>query len=220
MKTPVTKERLRVHWTYSWWKYLLAVLLIAALTDLLYTVTAYRPPADKVIEVYCLALGDQEGFDAYLNHINEEAEMGMERVASRFLVNDDYYGDMSLSVFLAAQEGDIYILPKDNFRGYSAEGGFLPLDDAEELIALFDEDDLASGWRRVEGERHLYGIPASLLPGLKRYLYLSGDEMICVLIANGNDENVIRFLTIMAQENLTEPEQTMPTDVTLDTIMP
>ena len=219
MKTPVTRERLKVHWTYSWWKYVIAIAVVVFATDLLYTTTAYRPPEDKVIELYCVGIGNQESLDAYLQGINEKAEMGMEKVSSRLILQEEYYANMSLTVFLAAQEGDIYILPRENFRAYTTEGGFRPLEDEEALVSLFREDDLAMGWRRVDGERHLYGIPASLLPGLKRFLYLTDDAMICVVVANGNDENVIRFLTLLAEDNLTAPEN-LPSEVTIGDIMP
>ena len=40
MKTPVTKQTLRTHFTYSWWKYALLAVLAVFGIDLLYTVTA------------------------------------------------------------------------------------------------------------------------------------------------------------------------------------
>ena len=40
-----------------------------------------------------------------------------------------------------------------------------------------------------------------------------------VVVANGNDENVIRFLTLLAEDNLTAPEN-LPSEVTIGDIMP
>ena len=52
MKTPVTSVRLKQHLTYNWWKYLLIVLVAVGLVDLVYSVTAYRPPREKTVGFY------------------------------------------------------------------------------------------------------------------------------------------------------------------------
>ena len=44
IKTPLTKQRLRTHFTYHLWKYLLAAALTVFCVNLLYTTTAYRSP--------------------------------------------------------------------------------------------------------------------------------------------------------------------------------
>ena len=52
MKTPLTKERLKHHLAYNSWKYLLLVVLCVLGWNLIYTTTAYRPPAEKIVDVY------------------------------------------------------------------------------------------------------------------------------------------------------------------------
>ena len=50
MKTPITLARLKTHLTYSWWKYLLAVVLCALGMNLFFTVTRARAREDQKIE--------------------------------------------------------------------------------------------------------------------------------------------------------------------------
>ena len=70
MKTPLTKERVKHHLTYHSWKYLMLVALSIMGWNLIYTTTAYRPPAEKIVDVYlCASYGDQEALDAYLENI-------------------------------------------------------------------------------------------------------------------------------------------------------
>ena len=66
MKTPVTKDTLRNHFTYSWWKYLLLCVIGVVGWNLVFTMTAYRPPEDKKVDFIVSALGEQTVFDAYL----------------------------------------------------------------------------------------------------------------------------------------------------------
>ena len=70
MKTPVNAESLKHHITYSWWKYALIAALCFGLVDLLYTVTAYRPPRDKTIGFYVYG---------YTNEQSLRADQGTER---------------------------------------------------------------------------------------------------------------------------------------------
>ena len=49
--TPINKERLRNHLTYSGWKYLLLVIASIFVWNLVYAQTAYRSPQDKRIDV-------------------------------------------------------------------------------------------------------------------------------------------------------------------------
>lgn len=210
MKTPVTKKTLIQHFTYSWWKYLLLVVLAVFGTDLIFTMTAYRSPADKVVQFYIFGYSDQEALDAYMAKVREEQMPDMEVMDSHSFANDDYYGTMQLSTYMAAAEGDLYLLPREQFVGSAASGAFLPLEDDAELIALFDEAgiSLQNGWRRdtSTGETHLFGIPQSKLPGLTASYAYAQDGYLCVLAANGNDENVLKFLRILCQDTLTAPE--------------
>ena len=44
MRLPITKERIRNHFHYAWWQYVLLVCLAVFGWNLLYTTTRYRSP--------------------------------------------------------------------------------------------------------------------------------------------------------------------------------
>ena len=127
MKTPLTKDSLRNHLTYSWWKYVLLVCLAAFGWNLIYTMTAYRPPQEKKVVLIAACLGDQDTMDAYMENIRVNEMSDMEAMSALFMYLDEMYGEMQLSTYIAAAEGDLYILSKDQFQSYAANGAFYPV---------------------------------------------------------------------------------------------
>ena len=215
MKTPVTSKSLREHFTYNWWVYLLIALLAFGLVDLLYTVTAYRSPRDKTIGFYVYGYVNDTGMSAYMDNIRETEMSDMEEMTSVMLSMDDTYGPMQLMTYLAAGEGDIYMLPREQFLNYSMSGSMAPLENDTELMALFDAAgvNLQSGWRKETetGENHLYGIPQDKLPGLIQYAYAQ-DGFLCVPLTGGNQENAMKFLRILCRDMLTAPPEETAAD--------
>ena len=98
MRTPLNSRTLRQHFAYSWWKYLLVALLAFGLVDVLYTVTAYRSPANKVVEFYVFGMADQEKLDGYMEEVRKTEMKDMEVMKSLQLLDDGYYGAMQLGV--------------------------------------------------------------------------------------------------------------------------
>lgn len=201
--TPINKNSIRQHLTYNWWKYLLAVVLLGFAIDLAFTVTEYRPPENKKVELYIYGYADQDKINEYMSERCGSLMPEMEKTDCTVLMADEVYGDMQLSTYLAAGEGDIYILPKDKFISFAENSALFELENTEELWLEtgLDPAELKSGWRKDgdSGEKHLYGIPTEQLPGLKEYSYYE-DGFICVIINNGNDENVIRFMTAFCSD--------------------
>ncbi len=210
MKTPVTSKSLRQHFTYNWWVYLLIALLAFGLVDLLYTVTAYRSPRDKTIGFYVYGYVNDTGMSAYMDNIRETEMSDMEEMTPVMLAMDDTYGPMQLMTYLSAGEGDVYMLPREQFLNYSMGGSMVPLENDAELMALFDAAgvNLQSGWRKETetGENHLYGIPQDKLPGLIQYAYAQ-DGFLCVPLTGGNQENAMKFLRILCRDMITAPPE-------------
>ena len=202
MKTPINRQTLRQHISYSWWKYALIIVLGTVLVNIYYTVTTYRSPAEKKIELYIYGYGNQDAIDAWMEEIRVSEMPDMEEMHSVLLSTDKTYGVMQLSTYIGAAEGDIYILPRNNFVSLATTGAWAPLEEDAELLSIFTAKgiNLQSGWRRESdsGESHLFGIPVSALPGLNEYLAVD-NGFVCVLISNGNQDNVMRFLRILCQ---------------------
>jgi len=215
MKTPVNKETLRQHLHYSCWKYM--VLIVAAVLgwNLIYTMTAYRPPAEKRVDFYVYSGGGlQEELCAYMENIRQTEMSDMEAMECVVLTNDPTYGIMQLSTYVTAGEGDIYLLPAENFQSYASGGSLLPLEDAAELTAALEKAGVNAdkGWR-TESEsrqRHLYGIPASSFTGLHKYAIPTEDSYLCITINNGNDVNSLKFLEILVRDMFRAPTDAQP----------
>lgn len=211
MKTPITLKAIRNHLTYSWWKYALLAVLAIFGWNFFYTVTAYKPPADKKVEMFVFGGGDQDRLDAYMEHIRTTEMSDMEEMSSVFLVVDETYTPMQLMTYIAAGEGHLYMLPKDYFQSYAGQGAFMPLEDIPGLTAMLEEAGISydRGWRTYTeiGEKHLYGIPMANMPGFSQYSYGYEDSYLSISVTNGNDENSIKFLLRFLQDMMDADHQ-------------
>lgn len=206
MKTPVTKQRLRNHLTYSWWKY--ALLLIVAILgwNLIYTVTRYRVPEEKKVIMNLYVYADQEGLNAYMAEVNATLMPEMEEMGTVYTALDDLYGEMIFTTHVTIAEGDIFLLSRSHFQQYASTGVFLALETDEELMTTLEGVSVTQGWRALaeNGEQHLFGIPCANLPGMAAYVYDPSDCFLTVLSNNQNDEYVLQFLNIFVSDMLEE----------------
>ena len=149
MKTPVNKVTLKQHLTYNWWKYPLLFILTFFAVDLLYTTTAYRSPPEKKVEFYIYGYADQKALNEYMARVNQEQMPDMEVMDCLTLMDDDAYGPVQLTTYLAVAEGDLYLLPRDQFLTVASDGALLPLEDQTELMETLPVRPLC---RRQYGE--------------------------------------------------------------------
>lgn len=205
MKTPVNARTLKQHITYNWWKYLLIALISFGVVDLLYAVTTYRPPREKVLGFYVYGYLNEPDLTAWLEDVRVNEFPEMEEISCLQVMDDDTYGPMQLMAYLSAGEGDIFLLPREQFLGYASSGALVPLENDAELMAMFDAAgvSLQSGWRRntETGETHLCGIPQDKLPGLSRYAFAK-DGFLCVIDTAGKADSASRLLRVICRDNL------------------
>lgn len=206
IKTAITRKKIRTHITYNFWKYILVIAAAIFGWDLLYSMTAYKSPEDKRIDLYIQSpLVTEQRAEAFFQPIWEERVPDMEVVDAIMLTSStqDYYGSMQLTVYIMAQEGDIYMLSSSDFKSFASQGVFLDLQPAIDAGKLHVGDmDLSAGYVALiddnglpTGERKLFGIPAASLGGLAEGLGLdTRDLVISVTAFNGNEDNVIAFL--------------------------
>ena len=209
IKTPV---RLRHHFQYNAWKYILLVVLSVFFVDLIYTMTAYRPPQDKRIDVYIQSAGaDQNHIDAIFEQMREELLPDMELIRSALLMagtGEDIYAVQQMTTYLAAGEGDIYLLKSDDFKRYASQGVFVDLSEAIQQGQLHTHSiDLSAGYVAVQefdeqedkmvsiSQKRLYGIPLSGFAQLAEEFGIYPEDLfMSMTVFNGNDENVIKFM--------------------------
>lgn len=103
MRTPVTRSSLRQHLNYNWWKYV--CVLIAAIFgwNLIYTVTAYHPPQERVLSFHvATGSGNTDAINEYMQS-KQEAFPSIEVFESSVVVEDEYYKAMQLTTKVAAR---------------------------------------------------------------------------------------------------------------------
>ena len=221
IKTPVNKETLKNHLTYSTWKYALMAACVIFGWSLIYTTTAYRSPQNKRIDVYIQSnTASSELIEAFLEPIWKETVPEMETVNGVSMSTiDDYTTSMQLMTYMAAGEGDIYFLTEQYFKSFAPNGSFLELDDlVASGVIQADDVELSKGYvayveeyddndRPVKTSRHLYGIPLDSFYGFMSGMQLDNRGLYAVIsVNNQNDENVIPFFNALLQAGRGEKE--------------
>lgn len=207
---PVTKEKIRTHFSYAWWQYVLLVCLAIFGWNLLYTTTRYRSPNHLRLECYFggyQAEGTKD-VDALMDELHQSLFPEMEEVSFHFLTLDETYGSMQLMVWISAGEGDLFMLPGEDFQNTAQGEAFAELTPYIESGALNAEGlDLSKGYviNRETGKKALYGVPAAELPGLGDYgLYLD-DLYLSVSVTGENEAEAVRLLNWL-MENMRREE--------------
>ena len=217
MKTPLSKEKLQNHLTYSLWKYVLLAVVAVFGWNLIYSVTKPQAPEEKKIIFGIYADAVVTEMDAYMENIRQTLKPDMEEMMANQIIPDEMYGDMILATRIAARDCDIYLLPRTQFQNYASQGAFMPLEEAlPDLIASLEAAgvSLSRGYRacnELDGEKHQYGIPCAGLPGLNSMLQIDGSDLyLCIFFETGNNENVIRFFDQLVRDMLAEPAPAIP----------
>lgn len=212
MKTPVTKEKIQNHFSYSLWKYALLAVLAILGWNIIYSVTQPQVPDEKKIIVGVYApYAEDTSLNVYMENVRTELMPDMEEMLVNIIMADEMYGDMILSTRIAARDCDIYILPRAQFQSYAAQGAFMPLEEVlPDLVADLETAgvSLSRGNRANDelGEKHQYAIPCADLPGISPMLQWDTSDMyLCIFFETGNNENVVKFFDQFVRDMMVEP---------------
>ncbi|MBR6572054.1 MAG: hypothetical protein IKK75_16530 [Clostridia bacterium] len=197
---PITKNRIRNHFQYYWWQYF--VLLVAGIFgwNLLFTTTRYQPPENLKVEWYYqgpITNDTSNKAQDLLETLWPELFPTMEEVSFNVVGTDDMYGDMQLMVWMAAGQGDLYMLDRTSFATYANESTLLDLQPYVDDGTLNVEGiDLRSGIATdpETGYKGLFGIPADALEKLFDYDIQPTRKLFCLPLGSGNIENAMIFL--------------------------
>ena len=208
----ITRERVKNHWVYSWWKYLLMAVLVVMGVNVGFSVTAYRPPEERKIEVYlCHGWADAEQFRADFWPALQETAPDQEEltVLNMDLDSGDVYANMQFTTYVAAKQGDLCLLPRSQIKKLAEneaweafaeltpylQDGQLDAADASFDGVTFPTEDGGSG---------IFAIPADTLYGLTEYGIDPADSAFVVLSFSGNEENVVTLLQLIIDRCATE----------------
>ncbi len=214
MKLRLIFDRARVknHFTYHFWKYIVLAALSVFVWDMVFTQTEYRPPRDRQISVYIQSsLAYSEVVEAFIQELWHESVPDMERVNAVLLSTSsltDMYAVVQLTAYLAAGEGDIYMLTRDDFKAFAARGAFLPLETFVQDGQLGTQGiGLSAGYVTPEAgldasgdgasgnPPRLYGIPTDTLTGFQSLIGVDSKNMVLsIAAAHGDRKSVLIFL--------------------------
>ncbi|MBQ2991799.1 MAG: hypothetical protein IJD60_11030 [Clostridia bacterium] len=204
----MTKKWLKNHFAYSWWKYMLVICVSILGVNVLFTTTAYRPPEEKKIEIYVLnGFVTAQAMQDELLPLFQEACPDQESffVANINLSGNDAYAYMQFSTYIAAQQGDVCLMPESEVHKLSAEGAEHAFVDLTEYVSggVIDtkDIDLSGGMLRTEsGEKRLFAIPADSLYGLLNHGNDPADSYLVMLAHGGNDANAARTVNLLIEQ--------------------
>jgi hypothetical protein len=211
IKTPLDPKRIKNHFAYGYWKYLILIVVAVAGWNLIYQTTQYRPPEEKRIDFYVASnTMDSDAIQAWLDDACTKAFPDLELMEAYSVMagTDDPYAQMQLSTFIMAGEGDVYLLDAERFKSYASQGAMAPLENYVADGSLNANGlDVSDGYVTVSdtGERHLMGIPTDNLFGLVNHFGIDCRGMVlCVMVRSGNENNAVKFIDYLIA-NMQEP---------------
>lgn len=205
MSKTLNGEKLKNHFIYSWWKYLLVLLIGIFGVDLLYVVSEPRVADDAKMNIIAVGFASEMDLGEYIDRVcTDEMPDILEKSVS--IIPDDASVYQYLTTRMTAREGELYILPRDCFQWMMSSGILLPLENDAELSGLLSGMEITEGYGNPPSSRdiHLYGIHLSHLAGLQEYLYIR-DGFICVPDFRKNTENAVQFLHCLVRDMKTDP---------------
>ena len=200
---PITKDRIRNHFHYFWWQYAVLVVVAVFGWNLVFTMTQYRPPEELKVEWYYqgpTTMDTTTKGQAVLEELHAELFPDMEEVTFTLVGTDEMYGDMQIMVWMAAGQGDLYMLQKDSYFTYANGETLLDLQPYVDDGTLNVEGiDLAKAIATDQetGEKGLYGIPMDAVQGLLNYDIAPTGSYACLPLASGNIECALELLSYM-----------------------
>lgn len=205
----ITKKRLKNHFAYSWWKYALAAVLSVMGVSLVFAATRYEPPADRQLTVYVLNdYTDAETMQADLWARIKEAHPEQEAL---FVQNIDLtdssniYAPMQFSTYVAAQQGDVFLIPYDEMLKIVADS---PEDALVDLTAYIESGvidvsglDLSTcTMKKLDGTTGIYAVPADQLYGLRTAYYNDAKgSVLCIPIYSQNQDTAAEAIRILME---------------------
>ena len=208
----VTKKWLKNHWHYNWWKYMVLAMICIMGVNVLFTTTAYRPPEEKKIELYvCNGYVDQQAMEeqvskVFFERFPEQEELTLMNIN---LASGDMYVQMQFTTYLAAQQGDVMLIPEEQvyqLADAGADDAFLELSPYIEsgmidLDALGVEGMMFKDSAGVEG---VYAIPADTLYGLFELGNAPENSYLCLTSFGGNEDVAAAVIPILFELYQTE----------------
>ena len=205
----LTKKRLKNHFAYNWWKYALSEAVSAMLVSIVFAVTAYRPPAEKKVELY--VLNDYIDAETFQRDFWPELQARKPEQEELTVLNIDLtdssniYAPMQFSTYVAAQQGDLFLISRDEMRKITADGAQEALVELTGYLesGVIDADgmELKNGtFDRGDGTKAVYAIPADTLTGLSQYGNDPKNSLLCIPMYAKNADSAAALIGLMLEK--------------------
>ncbi len=206
-KRKITLRWLKNHMTYSWWKYVTLIACCAFGISLIFDVTEYKPPESAKIEFYACngyfdtAAAEEQLWPQFIERCPDQEEL---TVLNIDLKGQDMYAPMQFTTYMAAQQGDVLLLPVEEVAELVEDGvdyafaNLQPYVDSG-VLDLRGIDASVGILTATNGETGLYAIPADSLTGLSRFYCNPSGSMLVVTSYSGNEENAARFIDMLIE---------------------
>ncbi len=223
MKIPLTAKHVENHFRYRWWQYILLVGALVLGLNLFFTVTEAKPAEDRKLECIVYGVGNRDVLSAWLEQCRQdEFEESTEALAKSGLppqdafecsfITPDESGMQAIAIrVMFAGEGDLLIVPKEEFQNYAETGILMPLNTIGEVTRACAEYGVGTEkgrWKGPDGETRLYGIPVASLPRLNAILYGSaGESYLCIRTNNGNETAAEQLMCCFLRDMHDDPQE-------------
>jgi maltose-binding protein MalE len=203
------KGKVKNHFQYDKWKYILGILLVIFSWSMLSTVTAPRTPADKKVDIFLVGgyMMLDESTD-YANTILDEFPELMEVNFLNITLGDEmeYASRQRLMVMIGSQTGDIYSFTEDEFQAMAELGIFIPLDNYPELLDHFTEEELEAGTFTTEDDPtpRIYGVPITGVEPMHNSFFNTEKSLMGVTAYSQNSEKAVEVLQWIIEHRETE----------------
>jgi hypothetical protein len=178
--TRITKDKLKNHFHYGKWIYILIAVVAWFAVDLVYTMTEYRP--DRYHRVDVQLVGNSTMADEALDQVAKNAvaavspqdpkleEVNIYNIAYSGDASSDVYGAQKYAVILAEGSSSIFFVDKALLTNMVNQGGAMPLEKYVESGVLPKDLSVtlpeADSDGNPTGVSHIYAIDASGLGGM------------------------------------------------------
>ena len=208
-KSSLNKGKVKNHFQYDKWKYILGIVIVIFSWSMLSTVTAPRTPADKKVDFFLVGgYMMEDGSAEYANTILDEFPELMEINFLNITLGDEmeYASRQRLMVMVGSQTGDIFSFTDDEFELMAELGIFIPLDDYPELLSNFTEEELEAGTYATEDDPtpRIYGLPISGVEPMNSSFYNSENSLMGVTAYSQNIEKSVEVLQWIIEHRETE----------------
>lgn len=208
----ITKKWLKNHWHYNWWKYMLLACVCVLGVNVLFTMTAYRSPEEKKIELYvCNGYVDQHVLheqvsELFFARFPEQEELTVMNIN---LAANDMYVQMQFTTYLAAQQGDVLLIPESQVYQLAESGADNAFLELTPYIENGTIDPAALGVQPLamkdsHGEEGIYAIPADSLYGLFELGNAPENSYLCLTGFGGNEDTAAAVIPMLFELYQTE----------------